>query len=167
MSSPGLTNLSPDNKLFYEKNFTLGVAQIGSTFNHSHKALSETYLKQKKYDEISGAFEKIKVFTKDTCIGMMNPQFACNYFETNNAEKSIGYAYTSNNLQSNFLTYGQYSSKSGINGINGHQSVLPSGTYDFVYDILKEQKIHELTNYGITSGENLSATGITTRSAVY
>ena len=96
--------------------YSLGLSQFGSMFNHSHKGLTtDSFSKNNKYN--TEYIRYIQTDSKNTCIGMMNLQYAGNYFECNNNTKSIGYAYTGGNDQ-NILPFGQYMQTSGINGTN-------------------------------------------------
>lgn len=57
----------------------------------------------------------MRTFKNDTCIGMINPQYACNLFELNDSTKSIGYAYI--NPNNSYMPIGQYIQKFNLNRI--------------------------------------------------
>lgn len=99
------------------KNFEIGVNQFGSIFNHNHKDL---IINQDSsnivWEYVSGYLNDLRTFKNDTCIGMMNQQYACNLFELNDATKSIGYAYI--NPTNSYIPIGQYIQKYHLNGYN-------------------------------------------------
>lgn len=100
-----------------EKNFNIGICQFGSIFNHTHTNLiiddSSTNI---FWQYISGFLNDLRTFKNDTCIGMMNPQYACNLFELNDSTKSMGYAYI--NPNNAYTPIGQYIQKYKLNGYN-------------------------------------------------
>lgn len=124
--------------LLSEPNLILGIAQVGSLFNHTHEGITSTRLDLDDLDRYKKRLEQLRKFKYDTCIGMINPQYAGNLFECNDTKKSIGFQYLTDELENNVITYGQYTHNLNINGtklnINGtnfdgesiHQT--PSGT---------------------------------------
>ncbi len=104
--------------LQYEQNFILGLQQVGSIFNHTHKQLSFDNASNTQINNFNNVINKIRTYEQDTCVGMMNLQYANNLFETNNIKNSVGYAYITSGLSDNIIPYGQYIQTNGINGTN-------------------------------------------------
>jgi hypothetical protein len=104
--------------LQYEQNFILGLSQVGSIFNHTHKQLSFDNASDSQIHNFNNVINKIRTNEYDTCIGMMNLQYANNLFETNNIKNSVGYAYITSGLSDNIIPYGQYIQTNCINGTN-------------------------------------------------
>jgi hypothetical protein len=104
--------------LLSEPNLILGIAQVGSLFNHTHKGITSTCLDVDDLERYKKRLEQLRKFKYDTCIGMINPQYAGNLFECNDSKKSIGFQYLTDELENNVITYGQYTHKLNINGTN-------------------------------------------------
>jgi hypothetical protein len=127
-----IDDISLSNSLLLsEPNLILGIAQVGSLFNHTHEGITSTRLDVYDLDRYKKRLEQLRKFKYDTCIGMINPQYAGNLFECNDTKKSIGFQYLTDELENNVITYGQYTHNLNINGTNFdgksiHQT--PSGT---------------------------------------
>ena len=81
-------------------NFTPGVTQIGSLFNHTHKNLIDDGT-GKTISALTSILDLLTTIPDDPTIGMTNLQLPLNLFQTNDASKAIGYAYNSLNLNNN------------------------------------------------------------------